>query len=95
MITKSISVGSVLYGYGVMGVVIVVNALLLIARRKSRYTTLNQIEQELSAKAATRKSQLALFTTERQRELRLGVVFSKTFLKHRSVQTEGNLKKIS
>jgi len=78
-----------------MGVVIVVNALLLIARRKSRYTTLNQIEQELSAKAATRKSQLALFTTERQRELRLGVVFSKTFLKHRSVQTEGNLKKIS
>jgi hypothetical protein len=32
----------------------VVNALLLIARRKSFYATLNQLEQELSAEAATR-----------------------------------------
>jgi len=79
-------VGSVLYGYEVMGVVIVVNALLFIAHRKSHYTTLNQLEQELSAKDATRKSQLALFMTERQRELRLGVVFSKTLLKHNTGQ---------
>ena len=75
-----------LLGYGCF--VIVVNALLLIALRKSHYATLNQMEQELSAEAATRKSQLALFTTERQRESRPGVVFSKTFLKHKSVQTE-------
>ena len=80
-------------GYGRF--VIVVNALLLIARRKSHYATLNQLEQELSAEAVTLTSQLALFTTERQCELRSGVVFSKTFLKHKSVQTEGNFTKIS
>jgi hypothetical protein len=33
--------------------VIVVNALLIIARRKSHYATLNLLEQELSAEAAT------------------------------------------
>jgi len=39
-------------------------------------------------------SQLALFTTERQRELRPAVSFSKTCLKRTSVCTEGNFTKL-
>jgi hypothetical protein len=44
--------------------------------RKLLYMTLNQMEQEQSAEAATCKLQLALFTIERQRELWLAVAIS-------------------
>jgi len=41
------------------------------------------------------ESQLAVFTTERQRELLPAVAFSKICLKQRTVQTEGNLMKFN
>jgi hypothetical protein len=40
-------------------------------------------------------SQLALFTTERQRELRPAVEFSKSCLKHSSLYLEGDIMKLS
>jgi len=43
--------------------------------------------------SGSRNSQLALFTTERQRELRPAVSFSKTCLKRTSLYTEGNFLK--
>ena len=40
-------------------------------------------------------SQLALFAAERQRELWPAVTFSKSCVKHRSVQNEGNFMNLS
>jgi hypothetical protein len=51
---------------------------------------LNQLERKRSAEATSGNSQLALFTTERQRELRSAVAFSKICLKH----FEGDITKI-
>ena len=45
--------------------------------------------------SGTWKSQLALFTTERQRDLRPAVAFSKACLKGTFMYTGGNFMKIS
>jgi hypothetical protein len=80
----NIKMRNILNGYGVVVAYhIVVNALPWTVPRKAHYATLESAGKETASESCF--SQLALFTTERQRDFRPGLAFSKTCLKHMSV----------
>ena len=68
---------------GDMSDFLLVNAFLWTTRLKLHYATLNQLEQEESAEAASRNSSCS--QPSGTVELRLAVAFWKTCLKHTSV----------
>jgi len=85
----------ILSGYRAMGVFFVINSHLWTTRRMSQNEPLKRLEHVQSVIVKICNPHLALFTAERQRDLRPAVAFLQTYLKIMSVYNEDNFMKLN